>query len=87
MISYDISSDKSRRLAHQLLKDHGQRVQYSVFECRLTSQQRDSLRQSLQKLLDEGDSLRWYPLCNWCEADVDWQGSGMPLDDNDFYLI
>jgi CRISPR-associated protein Cas2 len=35
LVSYDVPDDRRRtRLAHAL-KDFGERVQYSVFECRL----------------------------------------------------
>ena len=35
VVSYDVPDDRRRtRLAH-ILKDFGERVQYSVFECRL----------------------------------------------------
>jgi CRISPR-associated endonuclease Cas2 len=39
LVSYDIPDDRRRtKLAHTL-KDFGQRVQYSVFECLLTADQ------------------------------------------------
>jgi CRISPR-associated protein Cas2 len=39
VVSYDILNDSRRtRLAHAL-KDFGERVQYSVFECRLDTEQ------------------------------------------------
>ncbi|MFW5443046.1 MAG: CRISPR-associated endonuclease Cas2 [Methylococcaceae bacterium] len=36
MIAYDISDHRQRRSIFNLLKDHGQRVQFSVFECELS---------------------------------------------------
>ena len=87
MVSYDISDNKARRQVHNLLLDHGQRVQYSVFECRLKPRQRDQLRAEVQTHLQVGDSVRWYPLCKWCEAEVHWQGTGVPLANDNFYLL
>ena len=36
LISYDIEDDRLRVKLAKLLEGHGQRVQYSVFECHLT---------------------------------------------------
>ncbi len=87
MVAYDISDDKIRRSIHRQLSDHGQRVQYSVFECRLSKQQFNVLQQSISQCIETGDSVRWYPLCDWCETAVDWQGSGKTIDTDEFYLL
>ncbi len=87
MIAYDISDDKQRRVVHELLKDHGQRVQYSVFECELSKQQLMALRTQLSAALDAEDSIRWYPLCRWCEANVDWVGQGQAPQFDDYHLL
>jgi CRISPR-associated protein Cas2 len=47
MITYDISGHRQRRLIFKLLKDHGQRVQFSVFECELSKKQQQALRKQL----------------------------------------
>lgn len=36
VVSYDIASDRTRRKLAKLLEGYGVRIQYSVFECRLT---------------------------------------------------
>lgn len=63
---YDISEDKTRDELAQLLMDHGQRRQYSVFECRLTFFIKQQLDLYFQHLIESGDSIRWYPLCRHC---------------------
>jgi len=35
VIAYDIKSNKRRKKIEKLLKDHGQRINYSVFECNI----------------------------------------------------
>lgn len=40
MITYDISDDRIRYRVAKILENHGSRVQYSVFECRLREQER-----------------------------------------------
>ncbi len=87
MITYDITDNKIRKTVHDLLRDHGQRVQYSVFECRLSKQQLQQLRKIVSQTIDSDDRIRWYPLCSWCEADVQWQGSGKVIDNNEFYIV
>ena len=76
MVAYDINDDSVRRRIAGLLKDHGERVQYSVFECRLEEGLFLDLRRQLTQLLEPGDSLRWYPLCRWCRETVSCQGDG-----------
>jgi CRISPR-associated protein Cas2 len=86
MVAYDINDDRIRCEVSNILKDHGERVQYSVFECRLEEKQYDALRIQLAELLGRDDSLRWYPLCKWCRDKVFCQGEGKPPDDEGFVI-
>lgn len=87
MIAYDISDDRIRYRVAKILENHGSRVQYSVFECRLREQERDRLHEQLIELLDQGDSLRWYPLCAWCRKRIVRQGCGEETQFEDYYLL
>ena len=72
LVSYDVSTmEKSgkkrlRRVA-KVCKNHGQRVQFSVFECIVDPAQWTMFRQKLIKEIDPNqDSLRFYFLgANW----------------------
>ena len=72
LVSYDVSTvDKAgrrrlRRVA-KICKNHGQRVQYSVFECIVDPAQWTRMRQQLVDTIDPDlDSLRFYFLgANW----------------------
>jgi len=72
LVSYDVATtDKAgarrlRRVA-KICTNHGQRVQFSVFECLVDPAQWVSLRQQLVKAIDDSqDSLRFYFLgANW----------------------
>ncbi len=68
LVSYDIGPDGRRTKVAKVLEGFGSRVQLSVFECDLTSQQFEKLRRRLLKLLrpDEGDNVRIYQLCANC---------------------
>jgi CRISPR-associated protein Cas2 len=88
VVSYDVSSDRRRtRLAH-VLKDFGERVQYSVFECRLDAEALDKLRRKVEKLIDPlEDSVRIYRLCLECDRQVEIQGMGKITEDPDVYVL
>lgn len=87
VVAYDISDHKIRREVSRQLENFGLRTQYSVFECRLTPEQLQPLRKRLSTLIEDTDQIRWYPLCNWCEAAVSWQGNGKNIEKDDFYIV
>ena len=68
LVTYDVNTETKegrRRLRKvaTICKDFGQRVQFSVFECRITDAQLESLRAGLLKIIDdEEDNLRIYRL-------------------------
>jgi CRISPR-associated protein Cas2 len=81
LITYDVATSTTggtRRL-RQVAKaclDHGQRVQNSVFECKLDPGQMVALRARLEKIIDPAhDSLRYYHLGNQWERRVDHIGA------------
>ena len=61
LVCYDITDNKRRTKIANILEGYGSRVQYSVFECVLTSQQYKELRQKLWRIFrKKEDSLRFY---------------------------
>lgn len=68
VVAYDIADDKRRDRVAKILEGFGERVQYSVFECRLDRVQYLRLRHALEDvILAEEDVVSFYFLC---EADV-----------------
>ena len=72
LVTYDVetlSEGGKRRLRQvaKLCENHGQRVQFSVFECLLDASQWAALRNRLLAIIDPAtDSLRFYYLgSNW----------------------
>jgi CRISPR-associated protein Cas2 len=72
LVTYDVKTEiagGARRLRRisKICKDHGQRVQYSVFECLVDPAQWVVFRQQLiDEMEEEEDSLRFYFLgSNW----------------------
>ena len=87
-ICYDISDDRRRTKISKILKDYGERVQYSVFEANLEPDQLERLMNRAAKVLNaEEDSLRLYPLCAACRAKVEIPGRGSVIQDPDFIII
>jgi CRISPR-associated protein Cas2 len=79
VITYDIPSDQRRKKVSDLLEGYGRRVQYSVFECVLTSTKYEELQQRLQKRINlKEDSVRFYPLSGHTLRQVEtWGGVGV----------
>jgi CRISPR-associated protein Cas2 len=66
LICYDIREPKRWRKAYELLKGYGERLQYSIFRCRLSQREREKLRWRLEQILATEDSLLIAGLCDRC---------------------
>ena len=88
VVSYDISEDRRRNKIHKTLKNFGQWMQYSVFECNLTKAQYLKLRYQLDKLINEedDDSVRFYFLCGECQKQIERIGGEMPIGDGPVFV-
>lgn len=88
LVSYDVSTrdaagERRLRKVAKACRDHGQRVQYSVFEIELAPAQWTMLKQKLTDLIDPAyDSLRFYYLgTNW-QRRVEHMGAKAVVDLN-----
>lgn len=70
LVNYDIRDPKRWRQAYKQLKGFGERIQYSLFRCRLTRTEIESLRWELEKVLEEEDDLLIVHLCPTCAARI-----------------
>jgi CRISPR-associated protein Cas2 len=84
LVAYDVATiDKAgtrrlRRVA-QACKDYGQRVQNSVFECRVNEQQWVLLKHRLlSEIRRDEDSLRFYFMDG--DTEIEHHGVGQPRD-------
>ncbi|MDR2787825.1 MAG: CRISPR-associated endonuclease Cas2 [Candidatus Accumulibacter sp.] len=87
LVSYDVSTrdggDRRLRRVARACQDHGQRVQFSVFEIELDPAQWTMLRQRLLDLIDPSqDSLRFYYLGKHWQSRVEHVGIKAALDLN-----
>jgi CRISPR-associated protein Cas2 len=88
LVSYDISDDRRRTRLAETLKDFGQRVQYSVFECRLDPDQLGQLRRRVLREIDqERDNVRFYRLCATCAGEVEAHGITQVEGDPEVYVL
>lgn len=64
VIAYDIPDDKRRTKVAKVLEGYGERMQYSLFECRITKVQYFRLRARLEEVIEpEEDEVSFYFLC------------------------
>ena len=86
LFAYDIASDRVRNRVSNLLEDYGVRVQKSVFELRVTKPRSRTLARRIGRLIDQGDSLRVYPIPQRSIFAIEVFGSGLPPEASDFIL-
>lgn len=88
MVSYDIVDDKKRLQIAKLMKNYGERVQKSVFECRLDDRRFLKLKLEIEKIIDwEEDSVRFYTLCAGCVKNINISGIGFVREEDDIVVV
>lgn len=93
LITYDISTvtkagqKRLRQIAKACL-DYGQRVQNSVFECKVDSAQYVELKNQLVSIMDsDKDSVRFYNLGNNWQPKVEHFGQKQPYDPDGLLMV
>ena len=89
LISYDIVDDRKRYKLHKLLKNYGERNQYSVFECDLDKIRYVELIYKLNKVkIELGDSIMVYSICDSCKEKIIRKGNFVPINEKNmiFYM-
>jgi CRISPR-associated protein Cas2 len=71
LVAYDITERKRLGKVAKFCEDHGMRVQYSVFECRLEADRFEAFWNGLQQIIDpDTDRLVAYKVCAACAAEI-----------------
>jgi CRISPR-associated protein Cas2 len=71
IVAYDIADDKRLPRVAKFCEDFGIRVQYSVFECRLSRELFNTFWDGLKELMDPvADRVVAYRICESCSADI-----------------
>ena len=72
VITYDLPNDRRRTKLHKLLEDYGTPVQYSVFECLVTSKELAELKKRVKRVIKPRlDQVRYYHLCASCQKRIE----------------
>lgn len=74
LVSYDVRDPRRLRQVYKHLLGRGERIQYSLFRCRLTRTELEELRWELEQILEDEDDLMFVHLCPSCAARVDVRG-------------
>lgn len=83
LVGYDVRDAKRLRKVAKCLEGYGERVQYSLFRCRLDATSREKLRFELAEIMENEDDLLIVPLCDGCAGKVAEHSSGRH-DDGDW---
>ena len=88
MISYDIVEDKKRLKLMKFLRDFGDRVQKSVFECNLSPETFTMVRAEVEKIINKKkDRVRYYKICKGCFDRIEISGWGEVTEEEEFTVI
>jgi len=75
IISYDIGDHRRLQKLHHFLKDYGNPVQKSVFECWLTDEEFEQDMSWISGFINRReDRVRVYKLCGHCIKNVEFSG-------------
>jgi len=86
--SYDISDPKRLTKVARSMKDYGERVLKSVFECNLDKKRFGDMKRRIDDIIEQiEDSVRYYILCEKCIKEVDHSGKGEPFQEDDEYAV
>jgi CRISPR-associated protein Cas2 len=70
LVTYDVREPKRLREVAKHLEGYGERLQFSVFRCRLTIRQLERLRWELTEKMAKEDDLLIVGLCARCASHV-----------------
>lgn len=88
LISYDIVSNRRRRLLHKFLKEFGLNTQLSIFECDLTPKNLEKIKHFVMHNLNQAeDSFLIYGFCRHCYQKAVVSGTCQGIDILDFKII
>ncbi|MBW1730601.1 MAG: CRISPR-associated endonuclease Cas2 [Deltaproteobacteria bacterium] len=88
IVTYDISDERRLQRIGKLMKDYGERILKSVFECTLSPKQFMRMKERIDKTIDHmEDSVRFYFVCDKCIKNVKISGSGQGFSKDEEVII
>lgn len=86
--SYDISDRNRLTKVARTMKDYGERVLKSVFECNLDEKKFEDMKGRIDEIIEPiEDSVRYYLLCEKCTREVEHSGKGEPFQEDEEYVV
>ncbi len=86
--SYDISDPKRLSKVARSMKDYGERVLKSVFECNLERHKFEEMKARVDEIIEPiEDTVRYYVLCEKCLREVEYSGKGESFQEDEEYLV
>ncbi len=87
VVVYDIPSDRVRTRVCNELKNYGDHVQLSVFECVLSEEKYREMKEALLEIIEDQQALvRFYKICQACVERSEIIGDGSFAHDVDIYV-
>jgi len=77
-ITYDISDNRTRTRVFKILERYGAWKQYSVFELEIRDIQRLEMENEIKAVIEAGDKVRIYELCERCVGAITDLGDKTP---------
>lgn len=89
LVCFDIVEDRPRAKVAKILKEYGQRIQKSVFECTDISEEKYlKLKDRLEGCVDSSeDTIRYYFICRKCLQKMEFTGIGEFPSKNNFMVV
>jgi CRISPR-associated protein Cas2 len=88
LVSYDIHDAKRLGRVAKIMKDYGERVLKSVFECNITQDVFARMKERVDSEIDHmEDSVRFYFICGKCVGNVDVSGLGEGFHEDERVVI
>ena len=87
VVAYDIPDDRRRLKVAKVLLGYGERMQYSVFECRVTKVEYLRMKEKLDDLIEpDEDAISFYFLCGSCRSKIERIGGRKLLPDDVIFI-
>jgi len=88
IVSYDISDPKRLQRVGKIMKDYGERVLQSVFECQLNPKQFMDMKNRIDQTIDHmEDTVRFYFVCDKCIKNVEYSGQGAAFVEDEEVIV
>lgn len=88
IVTYDISDDRRRARVAALLSAWGDRIEHSVFECRIGSEDLPDLVTRIEGLIDpDDDAVHMFRQCARCDQDRVQLGQAIGLQTEPYWVL